>query len=259
MIFARSLLVSVAVLVLAACHGAQPEVTFVPPSTTSSQPTVRPTVDRSTGLSSASSVVAPATASSRLASVPGSVLIEVPFATQAPFANWDETHEETCEEAALLLAQAYFRGERTMDEAEMERRLQSLLQYNADHGYGLDVTMAEAAEIAADALGLTVRVLNDVTEADLVRELAAGHPIVAPFAGRELGNPYFSGEGPWYHALVIIGYDSHRFITNDVGTKRGSRYAYDRDVLMSALHDWTGIREQIKTGSKTVLVIDGMY
>lgn len=190
--------------------------------------------------------------------MPGSVLIEVPFASQAPFANWDEVHEETCEEAALLLAQAYFKGETSMPESTMEERLQALLSYNQQNGYGIDVNVAEAAEIARDALGLKVRVIQNVTEADLVHELAAGHPVVAPFAGRELGNPYFSGEGPWYHMLVVIGYDSDSFITNDVGTKRGSQYAYDRDVLMSALHDWTGIKEQTNTGPKNALVIEGM-
>ncbi len=191
-------------------------------------------------------------------STPGSVLIEVPFATQAPFANWDEVHEETCEEAALILVQSYFRGERSIDEATMQERLQSLLSYNDKNGYGIDVTMAEAARIATDALKLNVRLLENVTEADIVRELAAGHPIVAPFAGRELGNPYFSGEGPWYHVLAIIGYDDDHFITNDVGTKRGSRYAYDREVLLSALHDWTGVKEETNQGSKTVLVIEGL-
>lgn len=190
-------------------------------------------------------------------SLPSSVRIEVPFASQAPFANWDEVHQETCEEAALLLGQAFAKGETTMTEQTMEDRLQSLLAYQEAQGYVIDVNIAEAAAIARDALGLQVRILSNVTEADLVRELAAGHPIVAPFAGRELGNPNFTGEGPWYHMLIIIGYDAKNFITNDVGTRRGAGYVYDRDVLMSALHDWTGVKEETNTGPKNVLVIDG--
>ncbi|MBP9750702.1 MAG: C39 family peptidase [Candidatus Peribacteraceae bacterium] len=206
-------------------------------------------------LSSSSTKPVPSS-SSAPASMPGSVLIEVPFASQAPFGKWDEMHEETCEEAALLLGQAFAKGETSMSETTMEQRLQAIVAWEEQNGYGIDVNVDEAAAIARDYLDLDVRVLKNVTEADLVRELAAGNPIVAPFAGRELGNPYFSGEGPWYHMLIIIGYDSDSFITNDVGTKRGARYAYDRDVLMSALHDWTGVKEETNTGAKNVLVID---
>ncbi len=166
-------------------------------------------------------------------------------------------HQETCEEAALLLGQAYVNGETSVSESTMAERLQAMVAWQEQRGYEIDVNVAEAAAIAREYLGLDVRVLQNVTEADLVRELAAGHPIVAPFAGRELGNPYFSGEGPWYHMLIIIGYDDDSFITNDVGTKRGARYAYNRDVLMAALHDWTGVKEETNTGPKNVLVIDG--
>ncbi len=86
-------------------------------------------------------------------------------------------------------------------------------------------------------------------------ELAKGYPIIVPMAGRDLGNPYFSGEGPWYHALVIIGYDKTSFITNDPGTRRGEHYRYKYDVLMNAIHDWTGVKENIRDGRKVALVV----
>lgn len=34
----------------------------------------------------------------------------VSFTSQAPHANWDHTHEEACEEAAILIANRYFQN-----------------------------------------------------------------------------------------------------------------------------------------------------
>ncbi|MBU1911108.1 hypothetical protein KKG16_01695, partial [Patescibacteria group bacterium] len=86
-------------------------------------------------------------------------------------------------------------------------------------------------------------------------ELIKGNPIIIPAAGRDLDNPYFSGEGPWYHMLVIKGYDKKRFITNDPGTRRGEGYKYEYSVLLNAVHDWTGIKEDIRNGDQIMLVI----
>jgi len=74
-----------------------------------------------------------------------------------------------------------------------------------------------------------------------------------------LGNPYFSGEGPWYHMLVITWYDHRGFITNDPGTKRGEGYHYDEATLINAIHDWTGVKENIAQGGKSMLIITGKF
>ena len=39
-----------------------------------------------------------------------SVIENFPFQSQAPFANWDELHDEACEEAALILVYFYLNG-----------------------------------------------------------------------------------------------------------------------------------------------------
>ncbi|MFA6436560.1 MAG: hypothetical protein WCW30_05520, partial [Candidatus Gracilibacteria bacterium] len=83
--------------------------------------------------------------------------------------------------------------------------------------------------------------------------------IVAPFAGRYLGNPYFTGKGPIYHSLVIRGYDETHFITNDVGTRHGENFIYEYDVLLNALHDWHDSAsyedDGILRGAKRVMVV----
>ncbi len=137
-----------------------------------------------------------------------------------------------------------------------ETEVQAMIAWESANGYGYDVTAAELGEIAKSQYGYRARVLTNVT-ADMIRkELAAGHPVIMPAAGRTLGNPYFSGAGPWYHMLVIIGYNDKGFITNDPGTRRGEKYFYATDVIMNAIHDWTGVKEEIETGGKTVLVVE---
>jgi len=87
-------------------------------------------------------------------------------------------------------------------------------------------------------------------------ELSQGHVIVAPFAGRQLHNPFYSNEGPYYHMMVIKGYDEKNFITNDVGTRRGQNYAYPYETIMSAMHEWD--EDDINLGAKKVIVIEPM-
>ena len=55
-----------------------------------------------------------------------------------------------------------------------------------------------------------------------------------------MGNPFFTGEGPLYHMLVLRGYTTTTFIANDPGTRHGENYQYTFDVLMNAIGDWDG-------------------
>lgn len=255
----QSLLVCTVAFSLVACTQAAPENDE---SRASSSAATRSSAAQ-TASSVAPSPVPSAAASSRPAAVTppsGSVAtLAVPFAPQAPFANWDELHEETCEEVSLIMVRHFLSGE-SLSEQKAEDELQELVSWMTDNGYGWDVTVSQLAEVAEAKYGLDARVITNVTIDKIIAELSAGRPVIIPAAGRELGNPYFSGAGPWYHMLVITGYKKGafgaRFVTNDPGTKRGAGYEYDANVLFSAIHDWTGVKEETNTGPKNVLVID---
>jgi uncharacterized protein YvpB len=188
------------------------------------------------------------------ATATGNVQLKLPFASQAPLGNWDPPYDEACEEASLILVNAYLNGQ-GMSANDMNAQILATVKWEEDNGYPIDVTMPQLLEIAKGKYGLNGRVIENVTIDDIKNELRAGNPVIAPFAGRDLGNPYFSGLGPWYHVLVITGFDGTYFYTKDVGTKRGDNYKYTHATLFNALHDWTGVKEETNTGPKRVLIV----
>jgi len=242
----RSLLF-LAPLALFATGCSQPEVEFT-----------EPPIAETTASSSVSSIATmPSSANDQpveAAAPVASARIKVPFSPQAPTANWDAMHEETCEEMALIMVQRYWAKEGLTPESA-EAELQSLVSWMDDQGYEWDVTMEELAEVAREHYGLQAHVETDVTVESIERHIAAGQPVIIPAAGRQLGNPYFSGEGPWYHVLTIVGYDKTSFITNDPGTRRGEGYKYEKDHLVDVIHDWTGVKEDIQNGPKAMLIV----
>lgn len=186
--------------------------------------------------------------------IPSSVNLDVPFTPQAPAANWKSPFQEACEEAAAIITDYFYRGSRFSPEIATLEILQ-LTQWEEAHGYPEDVTVEQLAEIVRAYYGYDARVSDAVTKDSILYELSQGHPVIVPTAGRMLGNPYYSGDGPWYHMLVIRGYDGRYFITNDPGTRRGENYSYTFDTVLAAVHDWTGVKEDIATGPKKMLIV----
>ncbi len=187
--------------------------------------------------------------------LPAKVELDVPFTVQAPEGNWDNPYQEACEEASVIMVD-YFLRETTLMPEQANREILQIINWEEAHRYKYDVTVQELAEIVEKYYKYKTRVSDDVTKASILYELSKGNPVIVPAAGRELGNPYFSGAGPWYHMLVITGYDRRNFITNDPGTKRGKGYTYDHDTLINAIHDWTGVKEETSNGPKRMLIIE---
>jgi len=187
---------------------------------------------------------------------PTKALFDVPFTSQAPYTVWDELHNEACEEASLVMANAYLK-DKQLDPATAEKEIQDMVAWQIKNwGEHKDLTLAETNELAQAILGYkNFWVVKNIKVEDIRTELNNGHIIILPMAGRLLGNPYFKNPGPYYHMLVVIGYDGNNFITNDPGTKRGEHSVYSADVLFNALHDWPGEDQDITTGAKNMLVI----
>lgn len=186
--------------------------------------------------------------------LPESINLDVPFFAQAPDADWSYPWQEACEEASISLAFHYFSAEELTKEKFKKDILDLVDWQNERFGDYWHTTMDQTALMLEEYFGFhDYRIIEDPSIEDLKRELAMGHPIVAPFDGQGLENPFFSDGGPYYHVLVIKGYDAQNFITNDVGTKRGLNFIYPQEKLMEAMHDYHPTN--MKLGAKKVIVL----
>jgi hypothetical protein len=187
--------------------------------------------------------------------LPAKFLLQIPFYSQAPLSKWDEIHEEMCEESSILNGGLYLLGEKLSKDAfEKELMVFKKIEEKELGDYKSN-TIAEVKK-AADiyfAGKIKTKIIENPTIEDIETEIAAGHPVIVPLAGREIGNPNFTPPGPIYHMLVIKGYDAQNFITNDVGTRKGDSYVYAKDVIMKKIHDWNP--QDIHLGAKRVLIL----
>lgn len=196
--------------------------------------------------------------------LPASKNLAVPFTTQAPDANWDQDHEEFCEEASVLMVGRFFAHRNILSTTDAENALQTIKQWELDHlGFYYDTTAEETAQIVEDIYGLHVTLKVNPSVNDIKLAIANNALVIVPAAGRELGNPNFTPPGPIYHNLVIRGYTKDgKFITNDPGTRKGEGYVYSQSVLMNAIHDWVPNGDRTKprngdvtNGRKVVLIV----
>lgn len=181
--------------------------------------------------------------------------IEVPFFSQAPFANWDYPWQEACEEASVLnVVNLYLEKNYNLDSFNAEE-LRLIDWENSYFGDYKHTTVAQTAGMINNQYGLQTEIHENPDFEDIQTILNKGHLIIAPFAGKLLGNPNFRNGGPNYHMLVIKGYnaDKMQIFTNDVGTRKGSNYVYDWDVIDNALHDWDDA--DITLGAKRIIEV----
>lgn len=197
-------------------------------------------------------VVTPTTSST----LPAEVNLSIPFVLQAPKQNWNMPFQEACEEASMLMVNAYYQSRTTkFTPDESEKAILDLVAYEEDNGYKMDITAAEVKAVMAAYFKLNkVVLLKNPTTDQLKTALSNGYPIIVPAAGKLLKNPNFRNGGPPYHMFVLKGYTKDgRWITNDPGTFRGPDYVYSNATLMNAIHDF---REgDMINGEKVVLVV----
>ncbi len=192
--------------------------------------------------------------------IKSSVNLDVPFTPQAPYAVWDELHNEACEEAAVIIVEQYLKGDRRskIPAAEADEKIRAQVQWQISRlGVHKDLTAAEIVKyLAKEYLERSQAQVHDFSVDNIKQELSKGKPVIVPAAGRLLGNPYFKRPGPVYHMVVIVGYDSKYFITNDPGTRRGYKFKYTFDRIQYAVHDWAGSEGNIETGQRVYITLN---
>ena len=184
----------------------------------------------------------------------------VPFMVQAPFAEWsDPVFQDACEEASLVMAEAWV-SKKTLTKEEAKERIQALAQYQKKiYGHSVDTSIEDTEKLLQDFLKvMTSEVKRGVAIQDIKEALVIEKIVIVPTDGRKLGNPNFKAPGPPRHMLVIIGYDdaTKEFIVNDPGTRKGEDYRYDQSILYDAMLDYpTGKHAEAKSRDKVMLTV----
>ncbi len=191
------------------------------------------------------------------ASLPTQVNLAVPFLPQAPKQNWDMPYQEACEEASLIMVDAYF-GDKTkiFTPDTGDRAILDLVAFEEAQGLTVDITAAEAATLIPKYFSKRkARVIQNPTITQIREYLAKGIPVIVAADGKALKNPNFRNGGPPYHMLVIKGYlPDGRWIVNDPGTRKGADYIYDREILFKAIRDWNG--GDVPRGTPSVIIME---
>lgn len=181
--------------------------------------------------------------------------LALPFTSQAPTGNWDQPYQDACEEASLLMVDYYYQAKKMPAKEEVEVILSSMVSWQEENWGGHhNLPLAKLAEYIRLFYDYRVEIVENVTVSQLKDFLDNGQPIIAPADGHKLANPFFSGEGPDYHMLVIKGYVDNNFITNDPGTRRGEDFVYSFQNMIDSIFDWD-TKKSSATGPKNVLVL----
>ncbi len=191
--------------------------------------------------------------------MPAEINLDVPFFPQAPDADWSMPWQEACEEAASVLAY-YYVSDQTLDKETFKEEVLALVEWQKEHFGGYEhsnieqtAMMIKSHFLEPSSTSVDMVLIEEPSVKELKEFIADGYVVIAPFAGRQLGNPFYTGEGPLYHMMVIKGYDKEHFITNDVGTKRGENFIYSYETIMSAMHEWH--ETDIGLGAKKVIIL----
>ena len=192
---------------------------------------------------------------------PDIVLLDVPFLAQAPFGQWsDPIYQHACEEAAILMADLWIKGIKSISKEEATLELKKIADFETEkYNNFYDHSMADTGQLMRDYFGYNnIEYKENIIAEDIIDQLVAGNLVIVPINGQVLKNPFYTTPGPAEHMLLIIGYDfkTDEFITNDAGTRHGEHYRYKQNILEQSIRDYpTGYKEPILEIKKVMLVI----
>ena len=189
--------------------------------------------------------------------LPPSVYIYTPYYTQAPDGDRKLPWSMLCSEANLVLAAYAVKG-KTLSKEQFKKEMLAMipLQEKAFGTY-FSIPMHDLKSVYDTIypdIGKTW-ILDNPSIDDIKSQLAQGHLVIAPTAGKLLGNPFFINGWPTFHTILIIWYDDTYFYTNEVGMSNGENYRYTHDTVMYAMHDFVR-NGNVTQWAKLVMVIE---
>ncbi|MDD4785392.1 MAG: C39 family peptidase [Candidatus Shapirobacteria bacterium] len=193
--------------------------------------------------------------------LPNKHLIKTAFVPQAPEKNWDQPWQDACEEASLLTVDFYYKNLANVSVETSKDAILKMINFEDTKNYTHDMTINQMALVGEDYLTYQSKIIENPTITELKEYLTQDIPIIVTASGKTLyqENKHFKSGGPYYHSLVILGYDDdkNQFTVHDVGTQFGAYFKYSYNLLMESIHDFpeSGKKEDINNGEKRVLIL----
>ncbi|MFB6182285.1 MAG: C39 family peptidase [Candidatus Magasanikbacteria bacterium] len=172
--------------------------------------------------------------------MPKEINLNVPFIPQAPTGDWSQPWQDACEEAGVLMLDAYYK-DYELSPVFAEDEIKKMVDWEENEkGWGDSIEIEKIADLIEYYVGKEAQIFENPTVDQIKRQVASGNPVLVVAYGKDIPNPYYTGDGPLYHVLIIKGYNESEFITNDPGTKRGKNFRYKYNEIMNVIHDWNG-------------------
>ena len=193
--------------------------------------------------------------------LPDKHLIKTVFVPQSPEKNWDQPWQDACEEAALLTVDYFYKNISTTNPQTIKNDLLKIIDFENQQSFTHDLNLIQMSLVGQQYLGYTPKIITNPSVDDIKNYLSQDIPIIAPTNGKTLylENKHFKQGGPYYHNLVILGYDDNtqKFTVHDVGTQFGAYFKYSYSLLIDSIHDFptSGQKEDINNGDKKVLIL----
>lgn len=185
--------------------------------------------------------------------LPQEINLAVPFTSQAPEANWDQPWQDACEEAVVLMLDAYYK-EYDLTKNIAIKEILKQVAWQDDLNWKSSINAEKVLQLLQYQIpNLQFKIIENPEILDIKKSIASGNPVFVVAAGKLLDNKHFTDGGPDYHALIIKGYTKTHFITNDPGTKWGENFQYRYDVLMNAIHDYND--GNVVSGTPRILMV----
>lgn len=179
--------------------------------------------------------------------------LAIPFTSQAPEADWSQPWQDACEEATVLMLDAYYK-DYNISTLFAKDEIQKIVDWEQEKKWGRSIEVEKIVELIRWYTATEAKVINNPNVEQIKELVAGGSPVFVVAHGKTLDNPYFTDGGPDYHTLIIRGYTDTHFITNDPGTSRGENFKYTYENLMNAIHDYND--GDVEQGEKRVIVLD---
>lgn len=193
--------------------------------------------------------------------LPNKHLIEMAFVPQSPEKNWDQPWQDACEEASLLTVDFYYKNQNQVSVETAKNAILDMIKFEDTKNFTHDMDLDQMSLAGEQYLGYKSKIIDKPTVEEIKEYLSQNVPIIVTANGKVLylENRHFKSGGPYYHSLVILGYDDDRqqFTVHDVGTQFGPYFKYSYKLLMESIHDFpeSGQKEDINSGQKRVLIL----